>query len=169
MLASFSLGVCDYCVVVVICHVTSVLLFLLAQSPHAEAETSMLVLCCVVFTVELLSQWLWAQQWQVSGVTVPSVWPRGPSAVQVTSALIWLISLMSLFLGGPTNKCDLNRQEPDGFALQEQKTQISWQLLTYIQLKLAHSFIYCVRQHEHTHRQTEQMWWHTYFYVKWTA
>lgn len=61
---------------------------------------------------------------------------------------------MSLFLGGPTNKCDLNRQEPDGFALQEQKTQISWQLLTYIQLKLAHSFIYCVRQHEHTHTQT---------------
>lgn len=148
MLASFSLGVCNYCVVVVICHVTSVLLFLLAQSPHAEAETFMLVLC---FTVELLSQWLWAQRWQVTGVTVPSVWPRGPSAVQVTSALIWLISLMSLFLGGPTNKCDLNRQEPDGFALQEQKTQISWQLLTYIQLKLAHSFIYCVRQHEHIH------------------
>lgn len=50
--------------------------------------------------------------------------------MQVTSALISLISLMSLFLGGPTNEYDLNTQEPDGFALQDQKTQISWQLLT---------------------------------------
>lgn len=78
------------------------------------------------------------------GVTIPSVWPRGPFVLQVTSALIWLISLTSLFLGGPTYKCDLSRQEPDGFTLQVQETQISWQLLTYIELKPAHSFIYPV-------------------------
>lgn len=55
MFASFSLGVCNYCVVVVICHVTSVLLFLLAQSPHAEAETFMLVLCWAVESVTVSS------------------------------------------------------------------------------------------------------------------
>lgn len=95
-----------------------------AQS-GAEASVSVLVLFSVrCWTVDS------AQQWQVGGVTVPSVRPRSPSVMQVTSALISLISLMSLFLGGPTNEYDLNTQEPDGFALQDQKTQISWQLLT---------------------------------------
>lgn len=78
------------------------------------------------------------------GVTVPSVLPWGPFVLQITSALIWLISLTSLFLGGPTYNCDLSRHGPDGFTLQEQETQISWQPLTYIQLKPAHIFIYPV-------------------------
>lgn len=96
--------------------------------------------CCCVFGVELLTQWLWAQYWQVGGVTVPSAWPRGPNAMQVTPALIWLISLMSLFLGGPTNECDLNTQEPDGFASQELKTDF-----------LAASDLHTAQTHTHTH------------------
>lgn len=48
-----------------------------------------------------------------------SAW--GPSDMQVTSALISLISLMSLILGVPTNECDLNMQKADGFTLQLQK------------------------------------------------
>ena len=39
---------------------------------------------------------------------------------------------MSLFLGGPTNERDPNMQEPDGFASLERRTQISWELLTYL-------------------------------------
>lgn len=88
---------------------------------------------CVVFSSELLTQWLWAQHWQVACVTIPSVWPQGPSAVQVTSALIWLISLMSLFLGGADK-----RVWPEHAAtrrLDSAETLISWPPLTYIHFK----------------------------------
>lgn len=132
------------------CHSVSVLLFTLAQSLHAEAETSMSV--AVVFSVELLTQWLWAHHWQVGGVTVPSVWPRGPSAMQVTSALIWLISLMSLFLGGPTNECDLNQTASLRRNRKHRFPGSFWPTYSSNTHTQAHTHcLFTVKQHKHTH------------------
>lgn len=75
------------------------------------------------------------EYWHVASVTVPSVRPRGPSSVQVSTALIWLISLMSLFLGGADKRLWPEHGATRRLHFARTGTQISWQLLTYMHIE----------------------------------
>lgn len=152
-----------------LCHVILFHMYGSLSSQSNEAETSVSVLLLLLFSGELLTQWLWAQHWHVASVTVPSVRPRGPSAVQVTTALIWLISLMSLFLGGTDKQLWPEHAATRQLHFARTETQISWELLTYIHLRhtlsVSHTYtrlLYHVRKHEHTltHGTNMMTHWH---------
>lgn len=131
---------CTLCVLMIsvlmfLCHVILFHIYCsLSSQSKINWNLSVRAAAAAVFSGELLTQPLRAQRWHVASVTVPSVQPQGPAAVQVTTALIWLISLMSPFLGGANARLWPEHAATRRLHFARTGTQISWQPLTYIHL-----------------------------------